>query len=235
MPTPSTCPPGRPLATGVPGCGVCLRQGQGGGARLFLAAGLLAAAAGLLSPPTARAADSLELYVEPAGEELFLDLPSGPPDPAPAAGGIVAVGRYDRLAIESLDRITLEAPGGRRLPLIVDSSSVFTEFGKVIASLRFCVVLTEAEAAAGSGPFVLRWGPGVSAENRKIERFSADGERRELYRSLRPGAGPNASVATLEVIADSSAEYHFLWYLLPMALVFGLLLVRKLRPHDEAV
>jgi hypothetical protein len=197
---------------------------------------VLAAAAAWL-PGSAAAAEppkSLELYAEPAGEELFRDLPSGGAVPNPAAGQVVLVGRYDRLDIADLSQITLEAPGGRRLPLMVESSSIFVEFGKVIAALRFCAVMNAAEAAPGSGPFVLRWGPDVRADNTKIEKISADGARRDLYRSLRPRSGAASSVATLEVIADSSAEYHFLWYLLPMALVFGLLLLRKLRPHDEA-
>ena len=136
--------------------------------------------------------------------------------------------------VGDISQITLLAPDGRPLPLLIESASIFNEFGK-IAALRFCCRLSEAESRPGQGTFVLRWGPDVRAGNSQVDRFAFDPARKDLYRSLRPrsAAGAGSSVATIEVIADSTAEYHFLWYLLPMALILVLLTVRKMQARDQ--
>lgn len=172
------------------------------------------------------AAESVEYEIAPAGDELFSE--GAAPEPAPGPGLCLVVFRYSRFSAADISQITVTAPDGRALPLAVEP--LFVEFGK-IADARLAFTLPEAEARVGNGPFTLKWGPDVAARNAKAEKLLPDPARREAYRSLRPrpGAnGPGGNVATLEVIADSSAEYHFLWYLLPMALVFVLLVVRKL-------
>ena len=201
---------------------------------------LAAAALGLLAAasfglPAASAAESVQFEIVPAEEALFLEPASGAEVMAPTQGQCVAVGRFDRLSARDISQITLLAPDGRQFPLIIESASIFNEFGK-IAALRFCFRLSEAEARPGRGAFILQWGPEVKADNRQVDRFAFDPARRELYRSLRPksAAGAGSNVATIEVIADSTAEYHFLWYLLPMALILVLLTVRKMRARDQA-
>ncbi len=192
---------------------------------LALALALLGAAG-----PAALAAASLELELAPAGDELFTagdDGAGSPAFPAPEPGKCLVIFRYNRLSAGDLNKLTITAPDGRELPLFVEP--LFVEFGK-IADARMAFVLDAVEATDGRGPFTLKWGPEAAGHNTQVERIPADPARRELYRTLRPRAGavpPDANIASLEVIADSSAEYHFLWYLLPMSLVFALLLVRK--------
>jgi len=86
---------------------------------------------------------------------------------------------------------------------------------------------------------VFRWGPDVQAENVRVAAFALDAAQPQLYRGFRPqrqaAAGPlDTQVASIEVIADSSAEYHFLWYLLPMGVIFLLLSVRKVRARHSS-
>jgi hypothetical protein len=192
---------------------------------------LLAAAAFWGAPgraPAAEAGGSAEFELAPAGEELFAPDGVAPTAPAPAAGSCVVIFRYSRLAAADAGQLALTAPDGRALPLLVEP--LFSEFGR-IADARMAFSLPEAEAVAGRGPFTLKWGPGLQGQSAKAERIAADPARRELYRTLKPRAGAAAgggNIASIEVIADSTAEYHFLWYLLPMSMVLALLLARKL-------
>lgn len=146
------------------------------------------------------------------------------------------LGSFDHpdFAIENVSQITVTGPDGRQLPLTIESQSTFLEFDRIVA-LRFCFVIDEAAASSPKGDFKVSWGPDVRAENVKVDRFSLDASLAARYREFRwaradrDGAGRTTSVASVEVIADSSAQYHFLWYLLPIAVVFVLLTIRKTR------
>jgi hypothetical protein len=173
--------------------------------------------------------ESLELSVEAAGQALLLSAPPGEgPRLEPAGGTCACVFRYDRLQVEDEGQVTVLDSRGRQLPLVVETSSVFREFEKIV-SLRFYFLVPAGEARPGTDTFVLRWGPGVRAENSQVDRIRLDPALTDAYRGLKPaaGAGPG-SAGTITVIADSSADYHFLWYLVPIGLIFVLLTVRKL-------
>ncbi|HOX05435.1 MAG TPA: hypothetical protein PK280_03455 [Planctomycetota bacterium] len=181
---------------------------------------------------SAAGAEAVEFELAPAGEEFFAADGQAAPTPAPGPGSCLVIFRYSRLSVADLGQLALIGPDGKALPLLVEP--LFEEFGR-IADARMVFSLPEAEAAAGRGPFTLKWGPDTKGASSRTERIAADPAHRELYRSLRPRAGAAAgNVASIEVIADSTAEYHFLWYLLPMSMVFALLLARKLLSRGEA-
>jgi hypothetical protein len=151
------------------------------------------------------------------------------PDP----GQVLVCGRFDPpgFYVDDVNQLTVFGPDGRPLPLTVDASSLFVEFDQIV-SLRVCFALPEAVADAAD--LELRWGPDVRAENLQVPALALDAAQPQLYRGFRirrqAGAGTgDTQVASIEVIADSSAEYHFLWYLLPMGVIFVLLTIRKIR------
>ena len=189
---------------------------------------LTLAAAGARGAPAP--AGSVALALVEASDALF---PGGPANAVPPEGQVLVCGRFDDpgFAIEEINQITVVAPDGRRAPLTIEGSSLFREFGRIVA-LRFSFLVSAAEAE-GAKPFTLRWGPEVRAENALADCIVPDAARRTHYREFRPrpsGEAPaGANIGTIEVIADSSAGYHFLWYLLPMALIFALLTIRKIR------
>jgi hypothetical protein len=194
--------------------------------------GLLACVMAL--PAAAGESGSLRLQVQAAGDELFAGQAEGGEAVRPGPGRCACIFRYDRFAVENLNQVTILGPGRKPVPLVIEGSSIFREFGKVVA-FRFYALASAEDARPGEGIFELRWGTDIKAANSRIERFQLDPALRESYRSLRPvvadasaGGSGQESTATLVVIADSSADYHFLWYLVPIGLIFALLTVRKL-------
>lgn len=172
------------------------------------------------------ATQSVEIELAPLREEL-LDR-EGPPV-IPEAGRLLVVGRFDdpRLGIENINQITVLTAGGRQLPLQIESDSIYFEFDRIV-SLRFFFTVDGSE----TGSLSIQWGPDVRAQNAKVKQLALDPAHRDLYREFRwrpreSAPKEESSVASIEVIADSSAEYHFLWYLLPMAVIFVLLTIRK--------
>jgi hypothetical protein len=209
------------------------REARARGRRLLRAALFLAAAA--ISVP-AGASESVVLTVEEAGEELFLELtPDGEPL-RPEKGKAACVGRFDRLSVKDVSQVTVTGPDGKRLPLVIEASSIFVEFDKIVA-LRFCFLVDADRARPGEDSFTFQWGPDVRASNTKVERLVLDSALRASYRSLRQRTASGArdsTTASITVIADSSADYHFLWYLLPISLIFAVLTARKLMVRSQA-
>jgi len=194
---------------------------------LFLAAGSAAAPG----------SESVVLAFVPAREGLFVE-GAGAPNAIPGEGEVLVVGRFDdvRFAVKNINRVTVVAPDGRKVPL--DVGRTFAEFNKIV-SVHLCFRVARKEVLPGTEPFELRWGPDVKAENRKVKSIVLDPARREQYREFRWGrrrtdTSADEQVTTLTVIADSYADYYFLWYLVPMALIFVLLTVRKIRARDSA-
>jgi hypothetical protein len=187
----------------------------------------------LLSAFPARAAageESLRLVVEAAGDDFFLVPATGGERLDPGPGRCACLLRFDRFAMETTDRVTVIGPAGNQVPLVIESSSIFEEWGRIVG-LRFYFVVPEDRARPGRDSYLLKWGPEVSATNSRVERLRLDPALRDSYRALRaaPADGEEGTTASIVVIVDSSADYHFLWYLVPMALIFALLTIRKLR------
>jgi len=190
-----------------------------------------------LTVRTGQAAESVRLEILPATGEMLAATGAGDPL-LPAPGQVLVCGRFDdpSFSVDDLSRLAVVLPDGRQVALRIDAASKFLEFDRIV-SVRFCFALDEEAAQAGG--LTLRWGPDVRAENAEVDRFVLDPSRPELYRGFRwqreAAAGGDATqVATIEVIADSTAEYHFLWYLLPMGVIFLLLTIRKARARHPA-
>ena len=198
----------------------------------------LAVGLGLLAwcarAPEARASERVEIELLPAGEALFLaDVIE--PTVAPAEGEVVVIGRITEatFSVASIDQLAVTAPGGRVVPLLIEEASLFKEFGRIASPLRFAFHVREEEARDDAAGFTLAWGPDVRGPNRLVPRIVPDAAVRARYRTFRPRA-PVRSEFSQEytVIADSAVEYHFLWYLLPMAVLLALLTLRKIRARD---
>lgn len=188
--------------------------------------------------PQAMAAQSVSLDLLPASEALFQSETEGAkPNVNPEEGQVAVVGSFSPPAfeVEDINQVAVVDPDGNLLALQVDSELVMVEFSDRIVSLYFCFFVRAGDVKPGGTPFVVKWGPDVKAQNVSVDRLVLDERRRERYRSFRVRAdGPgDAHTSTIIVIADSSAEYHFLWYLLPMALIFVLLTIRKIRARDS--
>lgn len=185
-----------------------------------------------LAVHTVRAAESVSLEIVPASQGLLAA--GGEAEPLrPAAGQVLVCGRFDDPAfyVDDLSQLTVVRPDGRQVALTVDAGSLFVEFDQIV-SLRFCFALDAAEAEAGG--LVLRWGPDVRADNVQVDALAFDASQPQLYRGFRwlredAAEASDAQLASIEVIADSTAGLHFLWYLLPIGVIFLLLTIRKVR------
>lgn len=152
----------------------------------------------------------------------------------PKEDEVAIVGRFDSadFEIESIRQIAVESPDGTCYPLTIEKDSLFLEFGSIVAVRFFFTISTSTLQEAEEGWRIV-WGEDVSSENTEILRIILDPSSRERFREFRwnieRGGSDSSSVATIEVIAESGAEYYFLWYLLPMGLLFAILTIRKMR------
>ena len=188
----------------------------------------------ILQESNSFAEDSVLLSFVPARDKIFEA--SVTPNLVPPAGTVIVIGRYDvgGFEIDSTANIEVIAPDGSQIPLTVEKSSIYIEFG-VIVSIKFCFPIPVASLQKATDVYTLRWGSDVNASNIEIDTIFPDPENHDSYREFRIGQANSgeASVATIEVIAESGADYYFLWYLLPMALLFGILTIRKMRARDS--
>lgn len=194
--------------------------------RLFLPALVCLAAA-------TAAAGSISLKIgEPADPAAWA--PKHTPGAlCPAApGSWLVVGRValPGFAVAGPNQIRLEEAGGRPIPLVVESGTFYREFGD-IAGLRIAFEFDPASLANGLPRLV--WGPEVSVSNRVETAIwfapEAAGRVRSftLQEATATAEDEAAQFATIEIIADSNADHYYLWYLLPMGMIFTLLLIRK--------
>ena len=132
--------------------------------------------------------------------------------------------------------MSLTTASGEAIPLLIDERSVLKEFGRII-SFRLCAVIPARLLGSGKEPeLVLRWGSDVSGRNQLVAGFRLDPERAESYRgfiwkdaSAGPGDdGEAATELTITLTARRGAELHKYWYLIPLAVLFLLLSVRRI-------
>ncbi len=182
----------------------------------------------------ARAVDSAMLVVRPASEGFFRNaLDGADPSLQGREEGVMVVGTINAptFGVENVRQMALYDAAGAPIPLIIDSSSLYSEFDdENIDSLR--IGFLTSETILGKGALRLDWGDGVSAENREVGRIRMYRDHKTRYRTFdwrdRPrGDDGDKFSATLEVIVDDAADKYYLWHLLPMALIFILLFVRK--------
>lgn len=176
-------------------------------------------------------AGSVALHIDDPCDPTTLPLRDEPGALAPAtAANWLITGRLAMpdFAIADLTQLKLEDASGQPLPLIVESGSVYKDFDTIVG-LRIAFELDPRVLAKGLP--VLTWGTGVSATNRSVPTLvyapAAAGGIRGFTAQRAAPAADAARFATIEIIADSHADRYYLWYLLPMGLIFTLLVIRK--------
>jgi len=144
---------------------------------------------------------------------------------------VVGTINWPAFSVRDANHVLLTDARGQPLPLVVERSSLFSEFGE-IGSLRVAFELPVAALAAGLPR--LAWGQEVHARNSLVDRLVIADKDRARLRTFVPQAEDSAGasepqLASVEIIADSNADRYYLWYLLPVAVLFGLLAARKVR------
>jgi hypothetical protein len=179
------------------------------------------------------AAESVSLQIGEPANPAALPLREAPEALRPSTPEAWLV--FGRLAMTGFSvaepsQVQLQDGEGRPLPLLIESNTLYREFGE-IAGMTIAFEL-DPRALSGGLP-VLTWGPGVAATNRLLPAlaFAPDSSARLRQFTLQaaaPNGGEAPRFATIAIIADSKADRYYLWYLLPMAMIFGLLVIRKL-------
>ncbi len=156
----------------------------------------------------------------------------------PLPGAVVVIVRlnHSSFAVEDINHITVIPPSGNTAELTFETSSIVEEFGEII-SVRFAFVANPSELASDGRK--IAWGEDAVEGTQTpviVESFALSADRASDYREGRFDAqtGPrgDASATEIEIIADSSADYYSLWYLLPMAVIISVLTARKLRARQ---
>jgi len=185
-----------------------------------------------ITPGLTGAVEWVSLDIRDVAPEALAAL-TVPPATVVAAGraSLLVVGTFSHpaFAVPGIANVRLVDGAGQPLPLVVEKASLFAEFDE-INSMRFAFELPPA--ALGSGLPRLEWGREVQGQNRLVERLAVDAGDSARVRTFvsKAGASPGSAqpqFATVEVVADSHADTYYLWYLVPMALIFALLGVRK--------
>ena len=176
---------------------------------------------------------SVVLTIKPVPEDFFDKASDGHcPDLDVKDDTVLVVGTFNppTFSVKSTNNIELFAVDGSSIPLVIDKSSLYSEFeGAGINSLRFEFSISGKDL--GKGALTLRWDEAIAGSNREIERIEIFRDDKERYRTFsweeKPKNVEGPYVATIEVIVDDYADAYYLWYLLPMALIFSLLFIKK--------
>jgi len=174
------------------------------------------------------------LLVKPMGEGLVADIGVGrDPRLAGVDDGVVVVGLLDMpyFSVEDINRVAVYDADGRPLPLWVETASLYSEFDDgTINLMRIAFAIPEVDLE--KGPLRLSWGDTVTSANHPVDRIHLHQADRSRYRTFVSEPQPRGNDAadfssSVVVIVDDKADTYFLWYLLPLVLVFILLFVRK--------
>ena len=147
--------------------------------------------------------------------------------------GIIVVGMLDMayFSVQDASQVTLNDADGNPVPLWIDTSSLYSEFDDgYINLMRIAFLIPEPNLEKGA--LRLSWGDSVKAENRVVDQIDLYQESKDRYRTFICEEQPRGNDAanyssSVVVIVDDKADIYFLWYLLPIVLIFILLFVRK--------
>jgi hypothetical protein len=179
--------------------------------------------------------ESVVLVLKQVPDDFFDAAPTGDiPSGQLSDDTFTVVGLFNAptFAVSSVNNVAVLDAAGKQLPLRIESASLYREFeDEDINMMRFAFEI--GRTAFSAGPPKLVWGKKVKAQNVEVEKLLVDPAKKERYRTFTWEVIPvraqgQSSVATLEVIVDERADIYYLWYLLPMALIFGLLFLRKI-------
>lgn len=135
------------------------------------------------------------------------------------------------LSITDPDSLVVTGEDGKAIPLILDKSSFYSEFDdSEINSLRVAFIYDPEKMECDT--FQLAWGKGVSGNNKVVDElvFYRDSiGRYKVFSWEEPPVEESSATynATVDVIVDDKADTYYLWYLTPLAIIFGLLILRR--------
>jgi len=145
---------------------------------------------------------------------------------------IVGLVNISAFAVKSPNNLAVQGVDGKALRTIIEKASVYSEFDDgTINSLKLIVFAPEDVAARGGLKLV--WGGNVNANNAQVERLVIHAGSAGRYKVFAIEEAPkgdagSSKFATIEVIVDDYADKYYYWYLLPIILIGGALLARRL-------
>jgi len=173
---------------------------------------------------------SAVLVVRNAPDDMFTDSEAGGAEIEHGENTYTVIGLLNppSLSAAEVANVAIYDADSKPVRLRIEESSIYREFDD-INSMR--VVFEVDRSILAKGPLRVEWGGEVSAENEIVEKILVNPGERERYKTFvveeRPAAGDDSQFAKIEVIVDDAADLYYLWYLLPMVLIFGMLAVRK--------
>ena len=174
------------------------------------------------------------LIVKPFSEDLQTNIPVGAdPNLSGSDHDILVVGMLDMpyFSIQNTSQVALSDADGVPVLLLVDTSSLYSEFDDgTINLMRIAFLIPEADLEKGA--LRISWGDSVTSDNRLVDRIDLYQQSKDQYRTFVCEEQPRGNDAanyssSVVVIVDDKADIYYLWYLLPIVLIFILLFVRK--------
>lgn len=183
-------------------------------------------------PLEARQTDML-ITLQPVTDSFFDNAVKGADPAVNSSGDIIMIGTISdpNFAISDISRLALFDANGNRITITAERSSVYSEWDDgEINAVRIKAVIPASDAQQGG--LRLSWGDSVSSDNQMADSFTIYEGNKDVYRQFdwqTQPAGDDASTysATLNVIVDDKADTYYIWYLLPIAMIFIILLIRR--------
>jgi hypothetical protein len=178
---------------------------------------------------------SVMLVIRPVTDDFFDNAQNGQDQELKGYDDeLIVIGTINApdFAVQDINNVTLFDATGSPIPLTIEKSSLYSEFDDGFYNLMR-ISFRIRESILAQGALRLTWGSDISANNRQIDHIQVYLGEKERYRTFSWEAQPTGDdggsyAATLEVIVDDYADTYYLWYLLPMALIFALLFVKKI-------
>jgi len=172
--------------------------------------------------------------VKPFSEDFQTNIPVGAdPKLSGSDHDILVVGMLDMpyFSVQEISQVALSDADSVPVSLWIDASSLYSEFDDgTINLMRVAFLIPSAHLEKGA--MRISWGDSVSSGNRMVEKIDLYEESRDQYRTFVCEEQPRGNDAanyssSVVVIVDDKADIYFLWYLLPIVLIFILLFARK--------
>lgn len=117
------------------------------------------------------------------------------------------------------------------LTLIIDRSSLYSEFENgEINSMRIAILIDQKTFQ--NGYLRLSWGEELKADNKLVDEIKVYRNHLDRYRTFNWESEPiqeesETYASSVDILVDDYSDTYFLWYLLPLVLLFILLIIRK--------
>jgi len=144
---------------------------------------------------------------------------------------VIGTINYPSFSASGFHRLMAYDVSGQPLSLLIDRSSVYSEFEDgTINSMRIAILIDYPTFQSGS--VRLTWGESLNAPNKVVDQIKIYENSLDRYRTFAWESKPqqentDSYAASLEIIVDDQADIYYLWYLLPLGILFILLIVRK--------